>query len=74
MWTMARCVAALENRLPDAVQVDVAFKKPVLLPGSVAFGSAPVDGHPTRPQRDYVFSLSNPKDGTPHLAGRTTAL
>ena len=33
MWTMARCVAALENRLPDAVRVDVAFKKPVLLPG-----------------------------------------
>ena len=33
MWTMARCVAALENRLPDAVTVDVAFKRPVLLPG-----------------------------------------
>jgi acyl dehydratase len=67
MWTMARCVAALENRLPDAVRVDVAFKKPVLLPGSVAFGSAPVDG-------GYAFSLTSPKDGTPHLAGRTTAL
>ena len=67
MWTMARCVAALENRLPDAVRVDVAFKKPVLLPGSVAFGSAPVDG-------GYAFSLSNPKSGAPHLAGRTTAL
>ena len=67
MWTMARCVAALENRLPDAVRVDVAFKKPVLLPGSVAFGSTPVDG-------GYAFSLSSPKDGTSHLAGRTTAL
>jgi hypothetical protein len=44
----------------------VAFKKPVLLPGSVAFGSAPVDG-------GYAFSLTSPKDGTPHLAGRTTA-
>jgi acyl dehydratase len=66
MWTMARCVAALENRLPDAVRVDVAFKKPVFLPGSVAFGSAPVDG-------GYAFSLSSPS-GTPHLAGRTTAL
>lgn len=67
MWTMARCVAALENRLPDSVRVDVAFRKPVLLPGSVAFGSAPVDG-------GYAFSLTSPKDGTPHLAGRTTAL
>ncbi|HEX5087298.1 MAG TPA: MaoC/PaaZ C-terminal domain-containing protein [Nocardioides sp.] len=67
MWTMARCVAALENRLPDSVRVDVAFKKPVLLPGSVAFGSTPVDG-------GYAFSLTSPKDGTPHLSGRTTAL
>ena len=67
MWTLARCVAALENRLPDAVRVDVAFKKPVLLPGTVAFGSAEVDG-------GYAFSLSSPKSGAPHLAGRTTAL
>jgi len=67
MWTMARCVAALENRLPDAVRVDVAFKKPVLLPGSVAFGSAPVDG-------GFAFSLTSPKTSAPHLAGRTTAL
>lgn len=67
MWTMARCVAALENRLPDAVRVDVAFKKPVLLPGSVAFGSAPVDD-------GYAFSLSSPRSGAPHLAGRSTAL
>lgn len=67
MWTMARCVAQLESRLPDAVRVDVAFKKPVILPGTVAFGSTPVD-------RGYAFSLSNPRNGAPHLAGRTTAL
>ena len=67
MWSKARCIAAIENRLPDAVRVDVAFKKPVLLPGTVAFGSTPVDG-------GYAFSLSNPKSGAPHLAGLTTAL
>ena len=67
MWTMARCAAALENRLPDAVRVDVAFKKPVFLPGTVAFGSTPVD-------QGYAFSLTNPRTGAPHLAGRTTAL
>jgi acyl dehydratase len=67
MWTLARCVAALENRLPDSVRVDVAFKKPVLLPGSVAFGSTPVDA-------GYAYSLTNPKTGAPHLAGRTTRL
>jgi acyl dehydratase len=67
MWTAARCVAALENRLPDAVRVDVAFKKPVLLPGSVAFGSRRLgDG--------YAFSLSSPGSGAPHLAGRSTGL
>ncbi|WP_182523640.1 MaoC/PaaZ C-terminal domain-containing protein [Nocardioides dongkuii] len=67
MWSKARCVAALENRLPDAVRIDVAFKKPILLPGTVAFGSAPLED-------GYAFSLTRPKDGAPHLAGRTTAL
>jgi hypothetical protein len=66
MWSMARCVGALENRLPGHVTVDVAFKKPILLPGTVAFGSRPTnDG--------YAFSLTNPESGAPHLAGRTTS-
>ena len=65
MWSMARCVGALENRLPDAVTVAVAFKKPILLPGSVAFGSRRVDG-------GYAFSLSSPRTGAPHLAGQAT--
>jgi uncharacterized Zn-binding protein involved in type VI secretion len=42
MWTLARSVAAIENRLPDAVTVEAAFKRPVLLPGTVAFGSPTV--------------------------------
>jgi acyl dehydratase len=67
MWSKARCVAALENRLPDAVRVDVAFKKPILLPGSVAFGSRLLDD-------GFAFSLGDPTSGAPHLAGRTTAL
>jgi len=67
MWTKARCVAALENRLPDAVQVDVAFKRPVFLPGKVAFGSRPLgDG--------YAFSLTKPGSDTVHLLGRTASL
>ena len=66
MWSLARCVAALENRLPDAVTVDVAFKKPILLPGKVAFGSERYDG-------SYTFSLTDPRTGAPHLVGRTTA-
>ena len=40
MWTKARCLAALEPRLPDAFTVDVAFKQPILLPGKVEFCEA----------------------------------
>ncbi len=64
MWSLARCVASLENRLPDAVTVEAAFKKPVLLPGKVAFGSRPVDD-------GYAFSLTHPTTGAPHLVGVT---
>ena len=37
MWTKARCLAALESRLPDAFAVQVTFKKPILLPATVEF-------------------------------------
>ncbi|WGX99804.1 MULTISPECIES: MaoC/PaaZ C-terminal domain-containing protein [unclassified Nocardioides] len=67
MWSKARCIAALENRLPDAVKVEVAFKKPIFLPGKAQFGAeANAAG--------YDFTLVNPKSGAPHLLGRTTAL
>ncbi len=39
MWTKARCLAALEGRLPDAVSVAVKFKKPLLIPGRVEFSA-----------------------------------
>jgi acyl dehydratase len=67
MWTLARSVAALENRLPDAVRVDVAFRKPVFLPGRVAFGAEPVEG-------GYGFTLTRPGTSTVHLVGRTVPL
>ena len=66
MWTKARSVAAIENRLPDAVTVEVAFKKPVFLPGTVAFAARQAgDG--------WTFAMTSPKDGSPHLLGRTTS-
>ncbi|MDF1601931.1 MaoC/PaaZ C-terminal domain-containing protein [Nocardioides sp. YIM 152315] len=69
MWSLARCVGALENRLPRAVTVAAAFKRPILLPGTVAFGSrrAPEAGPGA-----YAFSLSSPSNGAPHLAGAAT--
>jgi hypothetical protein len=63
MWSKARCLAALEGRLPDAVRVEAAFKKPILLPGNVAFGSA-------RTGDGYAFSLTDPRSDAPHLLGR----
>jgi hypothetical protein len=66
MWTKARSIAAIENRLPEAVTVEVAFKKPVFLPGTVVFAARQDDD-------GWTFALTNPKDGSPHLLGRTTA-
>lgn len=63
MWSKARCVAAFANRLGDAATVEVEFKKPIFLPGKVAFGSRVVEG-------GLDFSLTNPGNGAPHLVGR----
>ncbi len=63
MWTKARSVAAFANRLPDHATVEVEFKKPVFLPGKVAFGSRVVDD-------GLDFSLTDPGSGAPHLVGR----
>ena len=67
MWSLARCLAALENRLPGAVTVEAAFKKPIPLPGTVAFGQDPLDGGEAGP----AFALSRPEDGAPPVVGRT---
>ena len=64
MWSLARCVAAVENRLPEAVTVDASFKKPIFLPGSVAFGVVRYD-------EGLAFALTSPESGAPHLVGRT---
>jgi hypothetical protein len=63
MWTKARSLAAVENRLPEKVTIDVVFKKPVFLPGAAEFR---VDQDPD----ELRFALVSPKDGAPHLLGR----
>jgi len=67
MWSLARCVATLENRLPDAVSLEAAFKKPIFLPGTVAFGQEPADD-------GIAFALTSPGTGAPHLLARTRAV
>ena len=63
MWTKARCLAALEARLPGAFTVDVAFKRPLLLPSTVEFlTSGRADG-------DIAFEVRSARDGSPHLRG-----
>jgi acyl dehydratase len=62
MWTKARCLAAIESRLPDAFAVDVRFRKPILLPGRVEFAS-------TSQGDEIKFAVRDAKRGTPHLDG-----
>ncbi|HWE31853.1 MAG TPA: MaoC/PaaZ C-terminal domain-containing protein [Solirubrobacteraceae bacterium] len=69
MWTKARCLAALESRLPDRYTVEVAFKRPILLPATVAFGEA---GSVSEPD-GLRFGVRDARKGTPHLQGRVTA-
>jgi MaoC like domain len=62
MWTKARCLAALEGRLPEQYTVDVTFRRPVLLPSTVGFAAAATgDG--------WEFRVDGRK---PHLAGVVT--
>ncbi|MER7455411.1 MaoC/PaaZ C-terminal domain-containing protein [Micromonospora sp. NPDC126480] len=61
MWSKARCLGALENRLPDAYHVDVAFKLPLPLPSTVSFSSTPAGD----------FALHDSR-GRPHLQGTVT--
>lgn len=61
MWVKARCLAALQGRLPDAYTVTVQFAKPLPLPSTVDFGA--------RAEKDgWHFSVAS--KGRPHLTGR----
>jgi acyl dehydratase len=67
MWTKARCLAALGSQLPTAFTVQVAFRKPILLPATVAFAETATSGGGT-----IAFGVRDAKRGTPHLDGRVT--
>jgi acyl dehydratase len=62
MWSKARCLAALEARLPEQFTVEAAFRKPILLPATVDFAEEPADGR-------LQFGLRDAAKGTPHLDG-----
>lgn len=66
MWSMARCLAQLEGRLPDSMTAQVRFMKPVLLPtrvglavaepreGSIGFELAGVAREAAEPPRHLI--------------------
>jgi acyl dehydratase len=70
MWTKARCLAALGSQLGGrgrAYTAQVAFRKPILLPATVAFAEAAgsVPG-------SIAFGVRDAKRDTPHLDGLVT--
>jgi hypothetical protein len=65
MWTKARCLAALDPRLPEKFVAEVQFKKPILLPATVEFAElGDSDG--------IKFAVRGAGKGTPHLDGRVS--
>jgi MaoC like domain len=66
MWTKARCVSALQARMPDAVTVEVAFKKPIFLPATVQFCEAEDPGA----AYDVKFGVRDPDKESSHVDGR----
>ena len=61
MWSMSRCLAFQEGRLPAAYTVDVRFRQPILLPATVALTAT-----------DRSFELRDHRTGRPHLTGVIT--
>ncbi len=62
MWTKARCLAALEAELPDALTVNVRFRRPVLIPASASFECESHEG-------TIRFMLRSESREQLHLAG-----
>ena len=70
MWTKARALAALQNRLPEAHRVDVEFKKPVLLPATVTFGHTGAVSDAS----GLVLGVKGARKPVTHLVGRVTSV
>jgi acyl dehydratase len=64
MWSAARCLAALEGRLPPSYAFDVTFRRPLVLPARVCFTASHThhEGH-------WALALRDAKTGAPHLTG-----
>jgi acyl dehydratase len=62
MWVKARVLGALAGRLPDAVDLDVSFRKPLFLPSTVTLSTAQAGG-------GWDFAVRSASTGTEHVVG-----
>ncbi|SOC47872.1 MaoC like domain-containing protein [Blastococcus aggregatus] len=67
MWVKARVLGALAGRLPEALEFDVQFKKPLFLPSTVALSTAEVAG-------GWDVAVRNAGSGTEHVVGTIRTL
>jgi acyl dehydratase len=65
MWTAARALAAIEDRVPATGVQTSRFGRPLPLPRTVAFAAAPRPG-------GWAFAVRDPRSGAPHLTGAVT--
>ncbi|MCW2771068.1 MAG: hypothetical protein JWR27_2501 [Aeromicrobium sp.] len=63
MWTLARSLSAVQNKLPAAFVNDVEFRKPILLPGTVVLGSRATDD-------GLIIGVKGSRKPVTHLVGR----
>jgi acyl dehydratase len=62
MWVKARVLGALAGRLPDAVDIDVSFRKPLFLPSTVTLSTAQAGG-------GWDVAVRSASTGTEHVVG-----
>lgn len=65
MWTAARALAAIEDRVPVTGVQTLRFGKPLPMPRTVAFAAAERPG-------GWAFAVRDPRSGAPHLTGTVT--
>ncbi|RNI21631.1 MaoC family dehydratase [Flexivirga caeni] len=67
MWSQARMLAAIENRLPAAFVAMASFRRPVLIPGTVRFVAR-------RQGSDWVLALRDNSKGTVLVRGEVSPI
>jgi acyl dehydratase len=67
MWVKARLLGALSGRLPDALSVDVAFRRPLFLPSTVSLSTAQADG-------GWDVAVRKANSSTEHVVGTVRPL